>query len=451
MMMLSALIMRIVWPKRLFTRLTFNIVLALFAGHLLGGVIERLAGQDYVETAVGHFLAKDMASAIELLSPLSPEERQAMLPRLQRKYYRFSLGSEPFDPAQPASLDYYARYLHGTMERELGTRYAIAAAAPRSPSEEVRLRVQLADGTPLTAEVPIVPAAVHWLGGIIFPAQMLVVFAFIWIGTRQATVPLMKLSMAAKKLGTSLKCDPLPESGPAEIEAAAAAFNAMQRQITEHLAERTRILAAISHDLQTPLTRMKLRAELLDETGVRSKMLDDLNEMQALVQEGLTYARSMHSMNEALCRVDLPAFLSSLAADYNDQGREIALAKVPDVVITTRPHALRRIVSNLLDNALKFGHDVELCAEADESHVTLRILDRGPGIPEHELEAVLKPFYRVESSRSRETGGTGLGLAIAQQLTLALNARLSLMNRPEGGLEARIFLLLHQEAALTEA
>jgi signal transduction histidine kinase len=249
-----------------------------------------------------------------------------------------------------------------------------------------------------------------------------------------------------------LKCEPLPETGPAEIAAAAAAFNAMQRQITEHLAERTRILAAISHDLQTPLTRMKLRAELLDETGVRSKMLDDLNEMQALVQEGLTYARSMHSMNEALCRVDLSAFLSSLAADYNDQGREIALAKVPDVVITTRPHALRRIVSNLLDNALKFGHDVELCAEAtDESHVTLRILDRGPGIPEHELEAVLKPFYRVESSRSRETGGTGLGLAIAQQLTLALNARLSLTNRPEGGLEARILLPLHQEAALTEA
>jgi signal transduction histidine kinase len=226
-----------------------------------------------------------------------------------------------------------------------------------------------------------------------------------------------------------------------EVAQAAKAFNAMQRRIADYLAERVQILAAISHDLQTPITRMRLRAELLDNDTAREKFQGDLNAMQELVEEGIAYARSAQGSTEAACSTDLYALLDSLVCDYADAGQRVGLAGTIETPITTRPKTLKRVIMNLVNNALKFAKDVEITIEHGASdRVSITVCDRGPGVPPSELKAVLQPFYRVESSRSRETGGTGLGLAIAQQLALALGGTLTLSNRSGGGLEARLSL-----------
>jgi signal transduction histidine kinase len=186
---------------------------------------------------------------------------------------------------------------------------------------------------------------------------------------------------------------------------------------------------------------MRLRVELLDSSPQRERLLGDLQSMQSLVEEGLAYARSAHGVEEAVRTVDLHALLDSIALDYADAGSPVRLSAPVGATVVTRPNALKRIVVNLLDNALKFGTDVEIELRATPSQpLTIAILDKGPGIPADELESVFEPFHRVESSRSRETGGTGLGLAIARKLAESIGAEIRLANRPSGGLEARATL-----------
>ncbi|MDH4612414.1 HAMP domain-containing histidine kinase [Pseudomonas sp. BN102] len=195
------------------------------------------------------------------------------------------------------------------------------------------------------------------------------------------------------------------------------------------------MLAAISHDLQTPIARMKLRVEQMDASLERDRLWGDLEEMQHMIRAGLAYARSMEGAKESLCKVDLDAFLNSLVCDYQDSGQAVSLGGRSGVLLETRPHALRRVLTNLIDNALKFAGSARLEVQGDAlGGVRLQVLDEGPGIAEAELAKVFKPFYRVESARIHSAGGTGLGLAIAQQLSQALRARLSLCNREGGGL-----------------
>jgi signal transduction histidine kinase len=164
--------------------------------------------------------------------------------------------------------------------------------------------------------------------------------------------------------------------------------------------------------------------------------------MQALVKEGLTYARTLHGESEPYCRLDVDALLESLVSDYQDTGRPVTLEGRAQAPLRTRPQALRRILANLVDNALKFGGDARLEVTRAEHRLRIAVIDAGAGIPPDQLEAVLRPFHRVEGSRSRTTGGTGLGLAIAHQLAVAIGAELSLRNREEGGLEASLALPL---------
>jgi signal transduction histidine kinase len=162
--------------------------------------------------------------------------------------------------------------------------------------------------------------------------------------------------------------------------------------------------------------------------------------MHALVREGVTYARTLHGATEPPCRIDADALFESMVADYEDAGQQVLLDGRAGAPIVSRPNALRRILTNLIDNALKFGDQVRLQVQTGDGKLVLAVIDNGPGIPPDQLDNVLKPFYRVEGSRNRSTGGTGLGLAIAQQLAVAMGAELALRNRDEGGLEARLTL-----------
>jgi signal transduction histidine kinase len=258
---------------------------------------------------------------------------------------------------------------------------------------------------------------------------------------RLATRPLAQLASAADSLGPDLQSEQLSESGPLEVARAAKAFNAMQRRIAAYLSERTQILAAISHDLQTPITRLRMRADMMDDAAQREKMNRDLQEMEALVKDGIAYARTLHGSRESPCRIDPDSMVESLVADYLDAGHDVTLQGKAGASIATRPHALRRILGNLIDNGIKYGGAVQVTiGQGMPGEISISVRDFGPGIPDAELENVFQPFYRLEASRNRDTGGTGLGLAIARQLAKAMNGAVELRNHPAGGLEATLII-----------
>ncbi|MFZ1860777.1 MAG: ATP-binding protein, partial [Candidatus Competibacter sp.] len=219
----------------------------------------------------------------------------------------------------------------------------------------------------------------------------------------------------------------------------ARAFNTMQERLIRYIEDRNRILAAVSHDLKTPITRLRLRTELLDDAPLREKFLTDLDDMQRMAQASLDFLRGGED-SEPLAPVDLNALLESLQEDAEDTGQAIRIDGATDRPLHCRPLALKRCLTNLLDNALKYGQRAEIAVQDTPARVTLRVRDQGPGIPETELERVFEPFYRLESSRSRDTGGTGLGLSIARNIARAHGGELTLRNHPRGGLEARVEL-----------
>jgi signal transduction histidine kinase len=307
--------------------------------------------------------------------------------------------------------------------------------------------IYLTDRTPLmlqfvvpkTVISPLWPTLVSpWLP-MALAVQLCLLAFFTWIAVKLTTRPLARLERAANSLGSDLRGEPLPEDGPKEVARAATAFNAMQRRIAEQAVERIQILAGIARRLQTPITRMRLRADFLGDSDAREKLQGDLQEMQTLVKQGLALARGRDEIGKQRCQTDLHALIDSLVCDYSDAGNPVRFSGERGVTILTHPQALRRIMINLIDNGLKFGEDVEVAIDAQRSNrIAITVSDRGPGIPDEHLKSVFLPFYRVEASRSRETGGTGLGLAIAQQLVSALRGTLTLANRDGGGLEARL-------------
>ncbi len=432
------------WPNSLFGRLALVWLLTLLFGHLAEVAASHVAKTRFEEGKIQYHLSKDTALLLHLLATTPASQRQQWMAAMQRQQYTFTLQEESSAATAP-KLSSTSQAMVSALAKELGPRYPLRVLDSRQPEVAFAVQLYLPDRSPLLIKVLRVQTSVMWWGGIAFSLQALVLIGFTWIAVRQTTQPLQKLAQEAERLGNSLQCEPVAISGPREVVRAAHAFNAMQRRISEHLAERMHILASISHDLQTPITRMRLRADLMDNVELRGKLQQDLAAMQNLVAEGIAYARSAHSVAEEECRVDVDALLDSLVCDYHDAGHALALHGKLGQVMLTRPHALRRVVVNLLDNALKFGEQVSLTVQACSTAempkaVAIVVQDRGPGIPEEELEAVCKPFYRLEASRNRSSGGTGLGLAIAQQLVQGLQGRLRLSNVPQGGLQAEVIL-----------
>jgi signal transduction histidine kinase len=256
---------------------------------------------------------------------------------------------------------------------------------------------------------------------------------------RWVTRPLATLGKAAEELGRDIDRPPLPESGPTEVRRAAQAFNAMQQRLQRFLRERAEFLAAVSHDLRTPLTRMKLRAEMIEDPATRAKMLTDVDEMERMTGATLDFLRGARS-EERVQPVDVNALLESLQSDFEAMGHEVALEGAATAPFPGRPSALRRCLSNLIDNAVKYGRAARIAVSDAPNSLRIVVADNGPGLPEAELERVFEPFYRVERSRSRETGGTGLGLSIARDIARSHGGELRLRNRAGGGLEAVLTL-----------
>lgn len=316
----------------------------------------------------------------------------------------------------------------------------------RMPAPPLCQRVHLTsqDGSTIVLTIPVPPLREQAFpppsrGGLLLFAVGIALLA--WLVARIATRPLRQLADAADRLDISRAGEPLPEQGPNEVRAATRAFNRMQQRIYEDVRERTGMLAAITHDLQTPLTRLRLRLEKLEDAALRDKLVGDMQAMQQMLQEGLELSRSLETSEPAQL-LDLDSLLDSLCSDAVEAGQRVDYVERCAVQLKAYPLALRRALSNLLDNAVKYGRRAEVSLSRDARQCHIRIRDFGPGIPPQLLEQVFTPFYRIEHSRSRETGGTGLGLSIARNIVLRHNGELALTNHPAGGLEVHVVLPL---------
>jgi len=428
------------WPRSLFGRILLVLALGLALAHALTFALAFTERGMTMRGAMVSYFASDVASSVAMLERLPAAKRAQWVERLARRNYRFALVPPLSAPDDPSAL---ARQVASAVAATLPADRTVQVIDPRVPGTELRLQLRLADGTPLAVDMDEPRLQIPpWVLGALALQLALLAGLCAW-SVRVATRPLRTLADAADALGADRPTVPLAEDGPREVVRAAVAFNHMQQRIQTHLQERMQILAAVSHDLQTPITRLRLRADLLDDTTLRDKLHADLAEMQSLVEEGIAYARSSQAVREPPQRVDLRALVESIARDYADAGLPVQVLQAVDVTCDTRPQALRRLLCNLVDNALKFAGAAELTLEAPRPGQWLvRVLDRGPGIPQTDLAAVLQPYVRLEDSRNRGTGGTGLGLAIASELAKALGGRLVLGPRADGaqGLEARVEL-----------
>ncbi|MBL8701908.1 MAG: HAMP domain-containing protein [Alphaproteobacteria bacterium] len=276
---------------------------------------------------------------------------------------------------------------------------------------------------------------VTWLLGIAAAGTLVA-----WWAARRIARPLEALAREATRAGAGLEPDFAPAPGaPREVGSIAVALDEMRGRLTRFLDDRTRMLAAVSHDLRTPLTRLRLRAEGIGDPEEQAKALADIAEMEHMIIETLAFARA-DALDTPAQRFDLAALVQSLVDERTDIGADASYDGPQSLVIEGRAGALKRAIANLIDNAIAYGGRAEVTLAATPSGFDLAIRDDGPGIPPAELEAVFRPFYRLDTSRSRDTGGAGLGLALARDIARGHGGDIVLANRPPHGLEAKLAL-----------
>lgn len=248
------------------------------------------------------------------------------------------------------------------------------------------------------------------------------------------TRPLKNFTNAVDKLGIDLESTPLDIDGPTVVREAARAMNKMQQRIKDLIRDRTQVLAAISHDLRTPITRMKIRSQFLDDKSLQSRFVHDLDEMEAMISETLSFARE-ESAKEDKVKLDLVSLLQTICEEMQDMGHKIIFdSTINRVVLTGRSLALKRAFTNLINNAIRYANAVEVHISQNNNRTLVTIKDDGPGIAQEDLTHVFQPFYRGEQSRSRDTGGVGLGLAVTADIIKAHEGRITLQNLQPHGL-----------------
>jgi signal transduction histidine kinase len=425
-------------PRSMRWRLFFILFAGLVSAHGLSFGALFLERYMSSEALMLGNLGKDVETSIAILDRLPAKERPQWLTILDRRNYQYELAP---GLSGVSDLSFLGAKVAHTIHEAVGRRFPVIVEAIPGPRQRLQAHVTLNDGSQVTLDIkPEIMPVAPWLAYVL-TAQLVLLMFFTWLAVRLAIKPLLRFAKAAEIFDPNREPTRLEESGPTEVVYAASAFNDMRSRIAQYLEERVKILAAISHDLQTPITRMKLRAEMAADGAEKDRLTNDLSEIERLVREGIAYARSAHGAAEKQARIDIESFVESIVFDYQDTGKPVHCSRIVEAIAVTRPYALRRILTNLIDNALKFAGEVEIDVhKTSEGVIRIAVLDRGPGIPDDQLETVLQPFFRLEQSRSRDTGGTGLGLAIAQQLAQVIGGTLYLKNRPDGGLWAEVRL-----------
>ncbi len=461
--------------RRLFPRsLAGQTILVLFVGltvsHAISMVIHSIDREEVISSMGGRQMARRIANIAHLVSESPLEWRELIVAALNDPAFQVSLSPvSRFIPRGEGN--WRTRIIRENVERqlledsvhqvivqflnqaELSSSYEyktvlqwIQAAARRivrgSPANEsLRISVELKDGEWINFSSPIPRSEPLWANTSVISVLLMalaVVVLSVWV-VRKLTAPLEVLAWAARRLGKDVDAPPLLETGPIEVRQASRAFNEMQERLRRFIDNRTRMLAAISHDLRTPITLLRLRAELVEDEELQTKMVATLDEMEAMIASTLAFARD-DAESEETRNVDISALLGSICDDMSDAGLPVRLETPCRPFYECRPRALKRALTNLIENAVKYGGDAYVRLEDNGDTLKITVQDNGPGIPADQLDQVLTPFYRVEQSRSQETGGIGLGLSVAQTVVQAHGGQLALTNRKEGGLRVSIEL-----------
>ena len=274
-----------------------------------------------------------------------------------------------------------------------------------------------------------------WYG---FALQLVAVSLLAWYGARRLARPIEELTRGARELGRTLDAPAIAETGPLETRQAARLFNTLQSKLRQQMTERSQFLAAVSHDLRTPLTRIRLRSTQVQDPQLQARLNQDIDDMADMLNATLAYLRD-NSQQDEWQQLDIEALLQAMAEDAQELGQPVSFSGHAGQILTL-PATLRRCLDNLLGNALRYGERADILLQQNADYVEVCIRDYGPGIPENQLARVMEPFVRLEDSRNRHTGGTGLGLTIARDGARRMGGELLLANAPQGGLLATLRL-----------
>ncbi|GAA5265976.1 two-component system, OmpR family, sensor kinase [Acidiphilium sp. MT5] len=441
------------WPASLAGRTALTLLIGFALVQAIGLGVHTYNQRILNNIEAQREVATRSALIYRRIAQAAPEDQRAVMRAEQKTAWprRLLLTPEPpfrnsFALPLPARQILRASIIAFPMAKDIRPHGMTLRGAINPP--RVMISFHLPDGLWLTVISPFRPTPPWRTPG--FATAFIIMFVLgaamiIWAVLR-LTAPVRTLAAAAEQLGRDIGNAPsLPESGPSEIATAAIAFNTMAARIRRFVEDRTFLLTAIGHDLRTPITRLKLRVEFLEDEAVRDKFMADLDELEAMVASTLAFGRDI-AASEAMVPVDIATLLRTAldeAADVATDGAECVSFSGPDhLTLRVRPLSLKRALANLIANAINYGGAARVSLrQAQRDMVRIDIEDDGPGIPAAELERVFEPFRRIETSRNRRTGGTGLGLAIARNAVRAHGGDITLANRPGGaGLIASVFL-----------
>jgi len=469
-------------PRSLFSRMVLVLLGGLIVAQLVSFAIYWEERGELMLRATGMRSAQRIADIVRLLDSIAPAERARIVAVIDSPALRISITEPLLVPVQgDAGKEAQAERFAAILGRFLGPDWPVVVKVASAPAQwppawaaegkgpgmmgrpgmmrnpdffkdpgasrfgppRVAFVVQarLGDGALVTfdSRQPFEAGSGPYRLLLSLGVLLVAVIVLTLVAVRWVTRPLKTLADAAARLGADIEQPPLEENGPLEVSRAARAFNTMQQRLATFIRDRTRILAAMSHDLKTPITRLRLRAELLDQPELRAKFAKDLEEMESMVSATLEFMRGVEN-REAAQPLDVTALLESLQADARELDGQVKIEGRALSPYHGHPQALKRCLRNLIDNAVRYGKSATIRVEDAPAALKISVRDEGPGIPESELERVFEPFHRLEASRSRDTGGTGLGLGIARNIARAHGGDLVLRNVPPGGLEAVLTL-----------
>ena len=455
--------LRRLFPQSLGGQLLVMLLLALAITQWLGLVLLTDERNRAVRAALGLEAAGRAANVVLLLDSAPFDLRPSIVRAADSPLVRFEVGPEPEALHDSAEADVVLRQIRqilGEPEREVRADvHALsltiapmpdgipatmrpmheAMMAGRNDPIELTLSIRLTGGDWLNVRTMFHRPSLQLTPQALLPVLLMAMAVALvaWWTAQRVVGPMRALAISADRLGRGLEADPLPMTGPTEVRETTQAFNRMKDRLTRFVKERTHMLAALSHDLRSPLTAMRLRIEMLDETEDSIRLKTLVEEMQAMVEATLEFARGV-AKAEPPCCVNLTELLADLVGDVG--GDRATLAPSPPLPITIRPQALNRALRNLIDNAVRYGGAASVTLKQEPEMAIITIADNGTGLPDDQLEAVFEPFVRLEGSRSRDTGGVGLGLAIARTIIQAHGGTVVLRNRLQGGLEAVVTL-----------
>jgi signal transduction histidine kinase len=464
------------WPQSLFWRLLAASVAAVLVAQAIGLVLIAQERERFVLQGSLREWTRRITETTLMLQPMNATERAEAVSEMSAPHggahLRRMLADAAARDPRPGErafvplplLSDFEQTLKEQLHAALGPGYAVAVgatpeppppaipvpapfyetrelAAHQSSARRYDVTVRFENGDSVTYRLTRLP------GGAPLPRNLfvnlglllLLLVIVLYLAARNITRPLSDLARAADSVGRELRPAQLAERGARELRDAARAFNTMHDRLRRYLDSRTRVLAAMSHDLKTPLTRLRLQVETLDSNPtLQARIGRELDEMESMVREALALFRGLDD-GEPAAAIDVDALLAQIRGEFTDMGATVTIAGRALQAYVGKPQALKRCLTNLVANAIEFGSRADIVVE-DGAELVIRVRDQGPGIPTAELERVFEPFYRLESSRNRDSGGSGLGLSIARDIAQSHGGSLSLANLPAGGLEALLRL-----------